>query len=389
MSAYSLISAMNFLSRSARPICVAVYDLLRALVSRQHGLVLFGIGLSLVCALACAGYSQAQGDIIVVVSGGQGQNNEQVTQANHPLTIPFSLAPDQIPVVRVECTLNNTSRAAPSWNAVAYEWSYEVLPQPGAPEGAPAGATVTQPPTAPPAGTTPPSPAPAPQQASSTTSFNASAPGTYTVKASVSVTYKANCNADEQPSTTHLEGSKLVTISVGPNTGTTTGGTTTGGTTTGGTTTGGTTTGGTTTGGTTTGGTTIGGTTTGGTTAGGDTGGEITPVPQAISLTATAISSSKISLSWSGAAGTLYRSTQAGFTISGETHVGRTQAAENDASVTSYTDENLTPNTTYYYALVPNGNPDSDRGTARAPPRPRPRCRRGRLPTSPSAGIPP
>ena len=44
--------------------------------------------------------------------------------------------------------------------------------------------------------------------------------------------------------------------------------------------------------------------------------------------------------------------------------IARGQAAENDATQTSYTHEGLTPDTTYYYALVPNGNPDLTEGRA-------------------------
>ena len=91
-----------------------------------------------------------------------------------------------------------------------------------------------------------------------------------------------------------------------------------------------------------------------------------TPAATAIALTATAEDATTIELNWSGAADTLYRSTQEGFTIGDETHIARGQAAENDAGVTSYTDTQLTPETTYYYALVPNGNPGLTEGRASA-----------------------
>ena len=90
-----------------------------------------------------------------------------------------------------------------------------------------------------------------------------------------------------------------------------------------------------------------------------------TPALTAITLTATAEDATTIELSWSGAAGTLYRSPQEGFAIGAETHIARGDA-ETDATQTSYTDTELTPETTYYYALVPGGNPDLTEGRANA-----------------------
>ena len=90
-------------------------------------------------------------------------------------------------------------------------------------------------------------------------------------------------------------------------------------------------------------------------------GGGTPPAPLPISVTATAISPSQVSLSWSGAATKLYRSTQANFTPGTDTLI-----AENQANVTTHTDTGLTPNTTYYYVLVPNGNPDLTEGSASA-----------------------
>ena len=90
-----------------------------------------------------------------------------------------------------------------------------------------------------------------------------------------------------------------------------------------------------------------------------------TPALTAITLTATAEDATTIELSWSGAAGTLYRSTQEGFAIGAETHIARGDA-ETDATQTSYTDTELTPETTYYYALVPSGNANLTEGRANA-----------------------
>ena len=98
---------------------------------------------------------------------------------------------------------------------------------------------------------------------------------------------------------------------------------------------------------------------------GGDMGGGDPPAPQAIALTATAQDATTIQLSWSGAAGTLYSSTEQDFTANANTRIARGEA-ENDAAVTSYTHSNLTPSTTYYYILVPNGNPNLTQGNASA-----------------------
>ena len=99
----------------------------------------------------------------------------------------------------------------------------------------------------------------------------------------------------------------------------------------------------------------------GGTTTPPGGNGDTPPAPQSIALTATAQSPSKINLGWSGAVSKLYRSTNANFTPGADTLI-----AENNATITSHADTGLTPETTYYYILVPSGNPDLTQGGANA-----------------------
>ena len=89
------------------------------------------------------------------------------------------------------------------------------------------------------------------------------------------------------------------------------------------------------------------------------------PAPQAITLTANAQDATTIQLSWSGAAGTLYASTEQTFSADATTRIPRGEA-ENNAAITSYTHQGLTPDTTYYYVLVPNGNPNLTQNSASA-----------------------
>ena len=95
-----------------------------------------------------------------------------------------------------------------------------------------------------------------------------------------------------------------------------------------------------------------------------------TPSPQSIPLTATAqtwsvTNGNSIKVQWTGAAGTLYRSLVPDFAPSEATHISR-GANENDSSKTTFTDNNLEPETTYHYILVPNGNLNMTQGNASA-----------------------
>jgi hypothetical protein len=87
----------------------------------------------------------------------------------------------------------------------------------------------------------------------------------------------------------------------------------------------------------------------GGSIGGGGGGGGGTPPAPPTSLTATAISSSKVNLGWFPSIGatsyTVYRSTTNGFTPSSSNQI----ASTNEESF--YADTGLSPSTTYYYVL--------------------------------------